>query len=398
MKPLKNITVLDLTHAVAGPMCTYQLSLLGADVIKVEKPGVGDDTRHYSMHAGPKDMSAPFIAYNSGKRSIALDLKSPEAAAIIDRLVAKADVVVENFRPGVAAKLGLDAVTLRGKNPRIVYCSISGFGQTGPMRDWPAYDHIVQAISGVMMMSGKEGDEPIKIGIPVADCFSGYCAAFAIMSALFERAGTGEGRVIDVAMLDALLVLMSAGVITVGLTGKPPNRPGNMGFRLSATSSTYQTTDGFLALGANHQPQIENMCKVLGEAEILEDARYVDDDSRMKNRTALATELAEVFKTRSAEQLEPALAAAQVPAGWVRNPAQIIDHPHLRARETLLKLDVPGLDREISASGAGFKTDADAVPQARRVPTLGEHTDAVLRDLGFDEAQIADFRSTSVVS
>ena len=229
MQPLAGFHVLDLTHAVSGPACTHQLRLLGADVIKVEKPKVGDDMRHYTMHAGLENMSGPFIAYNSGKRSITLDLKNPHARPIIDRLVSQADVVVENFRPGVAAQMKLDAPVLMERNPKLVYCSISGFGQTGRMRDWPAYDHIVQAISGMMMMNGSEGQEPIKVGVPLADCFSGYCAAFAITSALLQRVRSGQGQVIDVAMLDALLVLMNAAVVTVGADGKsaaPVRQPG----------------------------------------------------------------------------------------------------------------------------------------------------------------------------
>ena len=397
MKPLEGIKVLDLTHAVSGPTCTYHLRLLGADVIKVEKPVVGDDMRHYTMHAGLENMSGPFIAYNSGKRSITLDFKNPESRKIIDRLLDQADVVVENFRPGVAAKMKLDAKTLQAKNPKLIYCSISGFGQTGQMRDWPAYDHIVQAISGVMMMSGEEGQGPVKIGIPIADCFSGYCAAFAITSALLQRERSGEGQVIDVAMLDALLVLMSAGVVTVGLTGKAPHRAGNMGFRMSATSSMYPTRDGHLALGANHQPQIDSMCEVLDTPELLADPRYATDKLRMENRVPLADALTKIFKDRSAEELEPALANAKVPAGRVRNLAQTVSHEHLKERDMFVKVDVPGLDHQIKAWGTGFKFEHDGPYQSGHVPTLGEHTDDILTELGFDAAEISAFHSNKVV-
>lgn len=397
MQPLTGFHVLDLTHAVSGPACTYQLRLLGADVIKIEKPKVGDDMRHYTMHAGLENMSGPFIAYNSGKRSITLDLKNPNARPVIDRLVSQADVVVENFRPGVAAKMKLDAPTLMERNPKLVYCSISGFGQTGRMRDWPAYDHIVQAISGLMMMNGSEGQDPVKVGIPIADCFSGYCAAFAITSALLQRERTGQGQVIDVAMLDALLVLMNAAVVTVGLTGKAPHRAGNLGFRMSPTSTTYRTKDGHLALGANHPPQIERMADILDVEQLFQDPRFATEPKRLQNRVELSEALAAVFSNKKAATLEPELANAMVPAGRVRDLKDIIDDKHFDERDTFIRVNVPGLQQEMRACGTGFSFAHDGPLATGNVPTLGEHTDSVLDELGFSASEIADFHATKVV-
>jgi len=397
MQPLAGFNVLDLSHAVSGPTCTHQLRLLGADVVKVEKPKVGDDMRHYTMHAGLENMSGPFIAYNSGKRSITLDLKNPQARPIIDRLVSKADVVVDNFRPGVAAQMKLDAPTLMQRNPKLVYCSISGFGQTGPMRDWPAYDHIVQAISGMMMINGSEGQEPIKVGVPLADCFSGYCAAFAITSALLQRERSGQGQVIDVAMLDALLVLMNAAVVTVGLTGKAPHRSGNLGFRMSPTSTTYRTQDGYLAVGANHPPQIARMAEILGIESLFHDPRFATEPQRLRNRHELSDELAKILGPQQAAKLEPALANAMVPAGRVRNLQQTIADDHVKERDTFVHVDVPGLNEELRACGTGFHFAHDGPHKTGHVPALGEHTDAILAELGFSRDEIAAFHSAKAV-
>src|SRR6202008_2751636 len=220
MTGLKGIRVLDFSHALAGPLCTYHLALLGADVIKVERPEVGDDLRHYTEHAGAKDMSAPFVAANAGKRSITLDLKTPEGQEAVRRLALSADVVIENFRPGVPDKLGIGYAALKAINPKLIYCSLTGFGGTGELKEWAAYDHIIQAMSGIMWLNGEPTQGPLKVGLPFADTFSGYVAAFSIMTALFQHQRTGQGQFIDVGMLDATLMLLSQGVATYGMSGK----------------------------------------------------------------------------------------------------------------------------------------------------------------------------------
>ncbi len=397
MKPLDGIKVLDFTHALAGPFCTYHLGLLGADVVKIERPGFGDDFRHYTAHGGLKLMSGPFIAANAGKRSVTLDLKAPAAREVIGRLAARSDVVVENFRPGVAKTLGLDAASLQTINPKLVYASISGFGQTGTMRDWPAIDHIVQAISGLMQVNGEPDQDPLRVGIPIADTFSGFLAAYAILAALLQRAGTGTGQVIDVGMLDAALVMMSQIIPGVALTGEPPKRSGNRGFRMVAGSDTYKTRDGFICIGANWQPQFEGLCRVLGEDWLLTDPRFIDDDARMKNTVALRAELQRAFADKSAAELEVNLAKAKVPAGKVRNLLETMSHPHVAERDFFIAADVPGLDRPATLAGAGFRFAHDGPVRNNAVATIGQHTDEVLGELGFTGNEIEGFRKVGTV-
>lgn len=406
-KPLDGVLVADLTHAVAGPLCTSQLRAIGADVVKVERPGPGDDMRHYTEHAGLPGMSIPFIVLNGGKRSITVNLKSAGGQQIIRRLAAHADVVVENFRPGVADSLGVGWEDLKKTNERLVYCSVTGFGQSGPLRDWPAYDHIVQAASGMMMINGEPGQGPLKVGIPLADLFAGHMAAFAILAALAQRDATGLGQRVDVAMLDSLLTLLGSPAATYLYDGEEPRRTGNRGFRLVATSDTYRTADGYLSIGANHQAQFEALCRILGEERLLGDPRFADHRARVRHGSELREELQAIFETRSAERLETELAGARVPASKVRSLPELLDHPHVRERGLLTEVDVPGAAGPVRVVGPGFRlTGASsaapagehAAPAGRAaVPALGQHTDEVLREIGFSAAEISRLREDGAV-
>ena len=392
MRPLEGIRVVDLSHALAGPFCTYHLGLLGADVVKVERPVVGDDMRHYTEHAGLDLMSAPFIATNAGKRSITLDLKHARGRDVLDRLLRAADVVVENFRPGVAARMGLGWEQLREVNPRLVYCSISGFGQTGELRDWTAYDHIVQAMSGIMSVNGEPDGEPLKMGGPGIDIFAGFAGAYSILAALMQRERGGKdapGQYIDLAMLDAAMVLMTPTIVTYMLSGIPPRRTGNRGFRLVVTSDTYETRDGYISIGANHQHQFEKLCEVLGVPELVHDPRFGDHQARIKNAHELRELLVAIFKERSAVELEPRLAAEQVPVSRVRTVPEIVAHPHMAERGIFLETEVPGRDEPTRVVGSGFRFEHDGPEAPGAVPRLGEHTDAVLCELGYSDAEIA---------
>jgi crotonobetainyl-CoA:carnitine CoA-transferase CaiB-like acyl-CoA transferase len=382
MKPLQDIRVLDFSHALAGPLCTYHLGLLGADVIKVERPGVGDDLRHYTEHAGAKDMSAPFVAANAGKRSIALDLKSEQGMEAVRRLAERADVVIENFRPGVPAKLGIDYEQMKKINPRLIYCSLTGFGGTGELKEWAAYDHIVQAMSGIMWLNGEPEQGPLKVGLPFADTFSGYVAAFAVMTALFQRERTGQGQFIDIGMLDATLVLLSQGIATFGMSGVAPIRTGNRGYRLVATADTYATQDGYLSIGANHQHQFVAMCQALGWDDILNDARFADHKARSANNGALRDTLERHFAQASASELEQKLAAASVPVSKVRTIAEIVDHPHVKERGMFVDTTVPGLEQPVRLTGSGFRFGDDAPLRTAVVPGIGQHTEEILREIG----------------
>ncbi|MBC2665417.1 CoA transferase [Novosphingobium flavum] len=394
MNPLAGIRVLDFTHAIAGPTCTQMLQQLGAEITKVEPPEKGDDFRHYTEHAGLPGLSVPFASANFGKRSVTLNLKSDAGLAIARKLAAKADIVVENYRPGVIARLGLGYDSLAAENPRLIMLSLSGFGQTGPLRDWGAYDHIAQAVSGMAMMNGT-AVAPYKIGIPVVDCFTGYLGVIAVLAALRERDLTGTGKALDVAMLDAAIKLMGAAASLFDYTGTAPTGTGNRGFRLVATSEYYPCADGWIALGANHQHQIAAMLAVFGHGELLDDPRFATHAARVENYDALKAWLTDFLSRESAEDLETRLTAAGVPAAMLRNVGQILRHPHLAGRGFVRQASLPGRENPLAVLGPGFATDpAEALPQ---VPTLGADTDAVLAELGYDAATITALRAEKAI-
>jgi len=394
MKPLDGIRVVDFTHAIAGPTATQMFQQLGAEVIKIEPPEKGDDFRHYTEHAGLPGMSVPFASANFGKRSVTLNLKSPQGLAIARDLVAKADIVTENYRPGVIARLGLGYDELSAANPRLIMLSLSGFGQDGPLRDWGAYDHIAQAVSGMAMMNGTDAG-PFKIGLPVVDCFTGYLGVIAVLAALRERDATGTGKRIDIAMLDAALKIMGAAASVWSYTGVAPKGTGNRGFRLVATAEYYAAADGWIALGANHQHQIEAMFKALGHPEVLEDPRFATHPARVENYAALKGWLTAELLTRKAAELETLLTGAGVPAAMLRDVGEIMQHPYMAARGLLQDVRLPGCERPLAVLGTGFSVDRDAdMPE---VPLLGADTDAVLGELGYDAAAIAALRAAKAI-
>lgn len=392
--PLEGIKVVDLSHAISGPTCTQMLVQLGAEVIKIEPPAKGDDFRHYTEHAGLPLMSVPFASTNAGKRSVTLNLKAEQGRAILTGLIERADILVENFRPGVLGRLGFPRERLDEINPRLISLSISGFGQQGPLKDWGAYDHIAQAMSGIAAMNaGPEG--PAKIGMPIIDSFSGYLGVIGLLSALRARERTGRGEHVDVAMLDAALKLLGPAVSVWSYTGEPPRGTGNRGYRMVATAEYYPTGDGWLALGANHQHQVEAMLDVLGETHMIEDARFRDHKARVANYDFVRGWLVERLAREQAAELEPRLTAAGVPAAMIRDVSEIADHPHIVDRGTLEDVDLPGWDRPLATVGAGFAVDR---PERRRiVPVLGAETGAVLAELGYDEDGIARLREAGIL-
>jgi crotonobetainyl-CoA:carnitine CoA-transferase CaiB-like acyl-CoA transferase len=394
MKALDGIRVLDFTHAISGPTCTQALRQLGAEVIKIEPPATGDAFRHYTEHAGLPNLSIPFAAVNAGKKSLTLDLKSAEGKAIALRLARESDIVVENFRPGVLARLGLGYEALSAENPRLIGLSLTGFGQAGPMRDWGAYDHIAQAVSGMAMMNaGPAG--PQKVGMPIVDSFSGYLGVIAILAALRKRDATGKGEYLDVAMLDAALKLIATGVSVWSYTGEAPKGTGNRGYRLVATAEFYPTADGWVALGANHQHQIEALFRAFGHAELIADPRFRDHRARVENYDALKAWLTGYLAGRRAEEVEAALTAAGVPAAMIRDVGQIASHPHMAQRGLLEPAVLPGSDRRLDVVGPGFPVERDAEPPV--VPLLGGDSEAVLESLGYDAAAIARLRAAKVI-
>jgi len=394
MKALEGIRVLDLTHALAGPFCTYHLQLLGADVIKIERPKVGDDFREFARLPG-WDVSPSFIAVNGGKRSLTVNLKDPDGQAIVRKLAESSDVVVENLRPGGANELGLGWDDLRALNPRLVYCSISGFGQFGEMATWPAYDHTVQAMAG-MSWSGREDDIPSQGRAFSVDCFTGYVAFAQILGALHRRERSGEGQYLDVAMLDASLVLLAVGSVRQLITGDNVaaaqpivhDRP---------TVAPYRTRDGWLWLSANFPHQFEALCRVLHADDLLQDARFSTPRARTENSAALKAELARRLAGCSASELEPRLMQAGCPAAKVRTTREVLQMPILRDREMLQPAAIPGREEPVTLVNAGFVPDKDGPGLQGGVPALGADTENVLRDLGYAEADIARLRERGVV-
>ena len=385
-RPLEGIRVADFSHVMAGPYASHLLRLLGAEVIKVEPPGRGDAMRNYGKDRRYDGMAPAFIGVNAGKKSVVLDLKQPFGREAARRLIARADVVLENFRPGVMKKFGLDYAAVRELQPRIVYCSVSGYGQSGPRRDWPAIDNIVQATSGMMMLGGSEGEDPERIGFPVVDTLTGQTAALAILTALLKRERTGVGEFIDVAMFDASIAFMTSAVVPFLVTGRPLERTGNIGYSGQPTSGVFTSADGRqVSLGVVQQSQFEALAKHLGCEHWLEDPRFKTPDLRVKHSQEMHAEVQAAISREPAEALEQRLSAAGVPCGVVRNVAEAVSLPGLADRRLTSPLHIPGLpEREdVKIVNAGFLLGSEPPAVDEPPPRLGQHTAEILEWLGF---------------
>jgi CoA:oxalate CoA-transferase len=398
-KALSGIKVLDLTNVLAGPLCAYQLALLGAEVIKVEMPEGGDLARQLGADAAlnRSRMGASFLAQNGGKRSITVNLKSDSGKDVLRRLIGSADVLVENFRPGVMDRLGLGYADLRDINRALVYCAISGFGQSGPMRDAPAYDQIIQGLSGMMSVTGDEKCAPLRAGYPVADSVGGITAAFAIAGALVGRQRTGEGAYIDVSMLDSAIVAMGWIISNFLLAGEKPRPIGNDNFT-AAPSGTFKTKTGLLNIAANKQEQFEALAKAVGREDLVRDARFAERESRKRNRAALTVELESALQRKSAADWEALLNRVGVPAGRVLSVPEALESPQVMHRELLQLFDqVPGVDRRVCVLRAGFKMSSGDPGVSSPPPQLGEHTKEVLRQVGYSDREIAALRAAGAI-
>ena len=377
---LSGIRLLDLTNVLAGPYCAYQMALLGADVIKVEAPGGGDLARQ--LGADPAlnraGMGASFLAQNAGKRSVVLDLKDPADRDRFLALVDTADALVENFRPGVMDRLGLGAETLRARNPRLVYCAISGFGQTGPLRGNPAYDQIVQGLSGVMSITGTPEAAPLRAGYPVADTLGGMVGAFAIAAALVRAKGTGQGATLDVSMLESMLSALGWPVSNWLTAGVEPRPAGNENLT-AAPSGTFRTGDGLLNIAANKQEQFEALARLIGRPDLAGDPRFAEREARKANRAALSAEIEAALATDGAAAWEARLNAAGIPAGRVLTIPEVLAEPQIAARSLLHRFEtVPGTDRPLTVLRGGFLVDGEAPAPALPPPRLGAHQAEVL--------------------
>ena len=395
-RPLAGISVLDLTNVLAGPFACHQLAHLGAEVIKVETVGRGDLARGLgaSRDLSENGMGISFLAQNAGKRSITLNLKTDAGRGILKRLVGIADVLVENFRPGVMDRLGVGPDVLRAANPRLIYCAISGFGQTGPWAKRPAYDQIIQGAAGVMSVTGMPEGGPTRVGYPLADTVGGLTAAMAITAALNAPQ---RGCVIDVAMLDSLLATMGWVVSNHLIGGDVPTRHGNEN-PTSAPSGAFQCADGLINIAANKDEQWEALARHLGRADLLERTEYATREDRKTNRLRLRAELETVLTTRPAAEWEVELNEIGVPSGAVLSLADVLKHPQITERDFLARFtDVPGLTRDIDLLRIGVMVDGirpsvDAAP-----PTLGQDTDAVLLELGYTSVEIDRLRKDGAI-
>ena len=372
MTALAGLRVLELSQVMAGPFCGQVLGDMGADVVKIEPPG-GDSTRE-SLG------TAAFLAVNRNKRSVALDLKSPEHQAVLHRLVRDADVLLENHRPGVAARLGADWETLSELNPRLIYASVSGFGQTGPYAQRPGYDLIAQGLSGVMSVTGEPGGAPVKCGIPIGDLSAGLFCAVAILSAVVARERTGRGQRIDTSLFEGALALSVWETAELWSTGRVPQALGSA-HRLTAPYQALRTADGHLTVGGNTQRLWQRLCEAIGRPELASDARFVANEDRMARRQELVAELESALASRSTGEWVSILVDAGVPCGPIHDYRQVFEDEHTQAREMEVRLEHP-VEGEIRALGIPVKLSDTPGAIRRPAPLLGEHTAEVLGEVG----------------
>lgn len=397
-KPLRGVRVLDLTNVLAGPFACHQLAHMGADVIKVETRNGGDLARQLGADAelNQRHMGVSFLAQNPGKRSITIDFKHPTGKEVFRKLVRTTDVLVENFRPGVMKRLGLGYDALLQEHPTLIYCAISGFGQDGPLRDLPAYDQIIQGMSGVMSITGAPENAPYRVGYPVADTIGGITAAFAIAAALADRARNG-GTFIDVSMLEAVMATMGWAVSNHLIAGREPKPMGNENVTASP-SGTFRTRDGLLNIAANKQEQFEAVCRVVGRPELIDDARFHDRQSRLQHRFELKAALEEAMAAQSTDEWWRLFNQAGVPAGPVYSVPQALEHPQVAERGMIGSFDdAPGVGRAIRLVRTGFKVNGQAPRVDTPPPTLGQHSEEILSSLGYSPEEIQSLRTEKAI-
>lgn len=399
MKPklLDGIRVLDLTNVLAGPFATLHLSLLGAEVIKIENPADGDLARKLGnvLPLNDRLMGTSFLAQNANKKSLTLNLKDPEGKEIFLKLARTADVVVENFRPDVMKRLGVGYPVLSAANPRIIYCAISGFGATGPDAMKPAYDQIIQGLSGVMAINGDERLNPLRCGFPVCDTVGGLNAAFAIMAALYFRERTGEGQFIDVALLDSIMPLMGWVAANLLIGGQQPVLMGNDNFT-AAPSGTFATKDGYINIAANKQEQWETVADVLGVPELKKDPRFEKRDARKRNRKALTPLLETKLKENTTDHWVDTLNERGVPSGAILSLEAALKQAQIQHRETIraVRDDDLGELKLFNLTAKFEKSPGDVVSPP---PRLGAHTEEYLTELGYTKDRIRELREKAVV-
>lgn len=395
MLPLERLKVLDLTQVMAGPFCCQLLADMGADVTKVEPPGTGDQARRSMGFTMKGEDTAAFLAVNRNKKSVTLNLKDEEARGIFYRLAREADVLVENFRPGVTRKLGIDYETLKEINPRLIYASISGFGQTGPYAMRAGYDLIAQGMSGVMSVTGEPGRPPVKCGVPIGDLSAGLFCAFGILTAYVARERTGRGQYIDTSLFEGALALSIWETAELWATGRIP-QPFGSAHRLTAPYQALRTRDGYINVGANNQRLWKRLCTAIGREELIEDERFSTNERRMANREELAAELEATLKERTTDEWMEVLLEAGFPAGPIYNYKQVFEDEHTLTRGMMVEMEHPV---EGTVRGLGIPVKLSETPGAvrRAAPLLGEHTRETLLRLGYSEEKIAELEEREAI-
>ena len=398
-QPLAGIRVLDITQVLAGPYASYQLALMGADVIKIERPGDGDWTRTGGADTDLAKalMGLPYLTQNANKKSVTLDLKQEQGRAVLQRMLPSCDVFLENLRPGAMSALGFSFEQVREFRPNIVYCSISAFGQDGPLNKRRAYDHVVQGMSGIMHATGSRESGPTKVGAPYIDYATGLNGAFAILAALHEVRRTGNGIKLDVAMLDTALLLMASHVTAYLTAGTEPRPAGNEAFSGSAASGCFSTRDGLLMLAANTEEQWQSLCRVLNNDTLATEPRWKTSSDRSEHAADLRTILAEELATKTTNEWDIQLNEAGVPAGSVMRLAEILDHAQCQAREITQAVHLPETSSTPHLPTLGFKANGYSVAPSAAPPTLGRDTETILLELGFDKDEITALREGRVI-
>jgi crotonobetainyl-CoA:carnitine CoA-transferase CaiB-like acyl-CoA transferase len=395
-RPFEGVKILDFTQVLAGPYASYQLALLGADVIKLERRE-GEDMRRtpLSREWADRGLAPGWQAINGNKRSLTIDLQQPEAIGIVRQLAAEADVVMENFRPGVMDRLGIGYAALSVINPRLIYCAISGFGQTGPERSGAGYDGKIQAMSGIMAITGHAESGPTRAGFAVCDVLSGATAAFGISSALFQRTHTGKGQLVDVSMLEATLAFLSGQVADYTVAGHRQQPSGNQAVSRRPTANLFKAGEGYLLLAVNSEKQYRALMTALGRADTLDDPRFSDWFLRQQNEPALRAIIEQALASKHPRQWEKILEAAGAPCASIWKIEEVIDHPQIVARQALQEIETPY--GRLRFAGSGFQLGHGGGRLDTMAPELGAHTDEVLGSLGYDADAIADLRARHIV-
>lgn len=399
-RPFEGIRVIDTSHVLAGPFCSYQLALLGADVIRIEPPTNGDIARKMGSDSelNRHELGLAFVSQNANKRSLSVDLKTEAGKQILWKLINTADVFVENYRPGVMKRLGFDADTVMAQKPDIIYASMTGYGQDGPLSDRPAYDHVVQAFSGMMAANRTSSGDAHRVGFAIVDYVTGLFGAFSVASALYQRTHTGRGQRIDVAMLDAALTIMGPLLTEVAITGGLKRPAGTQAFSGSPISGIFETTDGMLATTANTRAQATTLLKTIDLADLARDERLSDWGNHPELGDEFAPLLRQAFKQHSASHWEDALSRAGVPAARIRDLPEILQHPHLGGRQVMMQTPpIEGIEKPLRVPGVGFKMAQGGQQIDRPPPKRGEHTEEILLSIGFNQDEIETLATDGVV-